>query len=209
MHSGSGRIIQPLAFIHLPTLVLADDFISLLHRQRRGGVSISAFNRDVKAVRNTRGRRDRVTTRSFSGTGQGVAADAKSKRSQSHEADASIIQIGVFDPNALSSGAVRLTIMYMEPDFRGRAKSKTHREQRRPTVVRSTSELIGRRGSCQKIIPVRKRVRIWSENDLHGRSAISPVSISLHKVVAEIISIMSLCASNTLAACSSMALGEF
>ena len=75
------------------------------HRQRRGGASISAFNRDVIVIRNTRGRRDRVTTRSFSGTGQGVAAEAKSKQSQSHEADASIIQIGVFDPKALPSGA--------------------------------------------------------------------------------------------------------
>ena len=69
-----------------------------------GGASISAFNRDVIDIRDTRGRRDRVTTRSFSGTGQGVAADAKSKQSQSHEADASIIQIGVVDPNALPSG---------------------------------------------------------------------------------------------------------
>jgi hypothetical protein len=101
-----GRIIQPLAFIHHPILILADVFISLLHRQRRGGASISAFNRGVKAVRNTRERRDRVTTRSFSGTGQGVAADAKSERSQSHEADASINQIGVLTlMNALPSGA--------------------------------------------------------------------------------------------------------
>lgn len=74
-------IIHPPAFALLLTLVFAEDLISLLHQQRRGGVSISAFNRDVEAVRDTRGRRDRVTTRSFSGIRQG-AADTKSKRSQ-------------------------------------------------------------------------------------------------------------------------------
>ena len=79
----------------------------------------------------------------------------------------------------------------MKLDFRGKAKGRTQQEKRRPTVVRSTSELMGRRGSFRKSFPFGNVFGFGPRMTCMGEVHVA-VSISLHKVVAEIISIMSL-----------------